>query len=103
MQQKRYPTIHEKYMEANGAFWQGVDSNWRNYNKARMLYSTKLHLAASYFIQSAIDDIVQHADITQQEKGEFTLTIADIAGGNGDLAERIIKGTQARHPKLRIV
>jgi hypothetical protein len=54
-------------------------------------YYTNIHLAAARYALNAI------AALGRQE-----ITILDLPGGNGDLAERIIKEAQARDSKLRI-
>jgi len=72
------------------SFWQEwhlVDTNRENYYKL-------IHPAVADYTQSVIEHLVS--------EGKQEVMILDIAGGNGDLAELIIKDTQERFPKLGV-
>lgn len=76
------------------SYWQNKDRDWRLPVDDRTDYYDRIHPAIARYTQSAIEHLVQ--------QGKKEVTILDIAGGNGDLAERVIKNTQARFPDVSI-
>ncbi len=78
-------------------FWQEEDNDWRRSKKERKKYSMDIHPMTADYTLSIVADLVEH--------GKDNITILDAPGGNGDLAERIIKDIQARYqegPKPQI-
>ncbi len=74
--------------------WQGEDRDWRFSGENRGKYYNDVHPAIAHYTHSVIEYLAR--------QGKKEVTILDIAGGNGDLGERIIKDTQARFPDLSI-
>ncbi len=86
-------TTTEKETKSD-SYWQSQDQNWRLSAKIRKHYYDSIHPAIAHYTMSAIE----HLEKSRKTK----VTILDIAGGNGDLGERIIKDARARFPKLEI-
>jgi hypothetical protein len=72
-------------------YWYNEDVNWRFIGKQYRRYFETLH--------PAIDQYTQHEIEDQIEQGAKRTIILDVAGGNGDLAERIIKHTHRYFPE----
>ncbi len=74
--------------------WQSKDLDWHLLHNNRASYHNVIHPAIARYTQSVIEHLVQ--------QGKKEVTILDIAGGSGDLGERIIKDTREQFPELSI-
>lgn len=72
-------------------YWRNENANWRLIAGQRQKYHESLHPAIDQYAQGEIAD--------QRERGAERTVILDVAGGNGDLAERIIKNAHKNFPE----
>jgi hypothetical protein len=94
-QYERDCTAQKKNRETDDV-WQSQDQSWHLSDDNRRTYYEKVHPAMAHYTQSIIEHLVT------KDRNTKKITLLDIAGGNGDLGERIIKDTLARFPDLEI-
>ncbi len=76
------------------SYWKNKDDDWRFSEDNYKAYYELIHPAIAHYTLS----VIKHLAL----RGKKEVTILDIAGGNGDLAERIIKDIQKDFPELKI-
>lgn len=83
----------ESRLDEDDSFWLNEGSDWRR-SEEREDYAQRIHPAAAHYALSIVEHLAR--------QGKKEIMILDIAGGNGDLGERIIKDIQKQFPELRI-
>ena len=92
--QAEYDDAAHHEAPARDHYWERKDIDWHIDTKSRLEYQSILHPMMEDYFKSAFSDLIR--------QGRKKISIVDLGGGSGNLAELLLKNIGSQHPDISV-